>query len=36
MRNYLAKTILSGIVATLPQKDLGIILVVALCGMCRK
>jgi len=32
----LAKKILSGIAAILPQKDLGIILVVTLCGMCRK
>jgi hypothetical protein len=32
----LAKKILSGIAATLPQKDLGIILVVTLCGMRRK
>jgi hypothetical protein len=36
MRNFLAEKILSGIAATLPQKDLGIILVVTLCGVCRK
>jgi hypothetical protein len=36
MRNFLAKKIFSGIAATLSQKDLGIILVVTLCGMCRK
>jgi hypothetical protein len=36
MRIFLAEKILSGIAATLPQKDLGMILDVTLCGMCRK
>jgi hypothetical protein len=36
MRIFLAEKILSSIAATLPQKDLGMILVVTLCGMCGK